>query len=414
MIVGLELLEMDFTRKLSFLVFLLCVLISLKNQNAETKKGSQAVSWSPYDAPSIFADPSPSWPMFLSTKLEKKVEEPDNLGSLRYDYYNESCPQAEQIIRTTVQELYKLRPNVSAALLRLVFHDCFVEGCDASVLLDAVNGIDSEKDSPPNESLKGFDLIDIIKLELEEACPGVVSCADIVVLAARESVVLAGGPFYPLHTGRRDSTVSFSEVAAYELPSPQDDLYKTIASFASRGFNGRETVALLGAHSTGMIHCKFFLNRLYNFAGTDEPDPSMDTEFLALLRSRCNNSHASSSPSSSPSSSSSPSLSPSPSSVIDSFSPSSLPLETGMKMDYEGPGLGFGTLYYQSLLQGRGILYVDQQLTAGEETENWVRAYASDVSLFRRDFALAMMKLSNLQVLTEPRGQVRLNCRLVI
>ncbi|CAK9160613.1 unnamed protein product [Ilex paraguariensis] len=130
--------------KLSFLVFLLCVLISLKKQNAETKKGSRAVSWSLYDAPSIFADPSPSWPMFLSTKLEKKVEEADNLGSLRYDYHNESCPQTEQIIRTTVQELYKLRSNVSAALLRLVFHDCFLEGCDASVLPDAVNGIDNE------------------------------------------------------------------------------------------------------------------------------------------------------------------------------------------------------------------------------------------------------------------------------
>ena len=65
-----------------------------------------------------------------------------------------------------------------------------VQGCDASVLLDAINGIRSEKDSPPNETLKGFDIIDSIKAELEAACPGIVSCADILVLAAREGVVL--------------------------------------------------------------------------------------------------------------------------------------------------------------------------------------------------------------------------------
>ena len=71
---------------------------------------------------------------------------------------------------------------------------CFLinalQGCDASVLLDAIDGIDSEKEAPPNETLKGFDLIDIIKSDLEEACPGVVSCADVLVLAARESVAL--------------------------------------------------------------------------------------------------------------------------------------------------------------------------------------------------------------------------------
>lgn len=82
-------------------------------------------------------------------------------------------------------------------------------------------------------------------------------------------------------------------------------------------------------------------------------------------------------------------------------------------MDYEGPGTGFGTLYYRSLLQGKGLLFVDQQLTAGEETETWVRAYASDFLLFHRDFGLAMIKLSDHQVLTAPMGQVRLNCRKV-
>lgn len=50
--------------------------------------------------------------------------------------------------------------------------------------------MDAEKDTPPNETLKGFDIIDIIKAEIEEVCPGVVSCADILVLAAREGLLM--------------------------------------------------------------------------------------------------------------------------------------------------------------------------------------------------------------------------------
>ena len=105
-------------------------------------------------------------------------------------------------------------------------------------------------------------------------------------------------------------------------------------------------------------------------------------------------------------------LSPSPSSfpTRNVSAVSTIP-DTAMKMDYEGPGRGFGTMYYGSLLQGKGL---DQQLTSGEETETWVRAYASDVNLFQRDFALVMMKLSDYRVLTAPMGRVRLNCRKVV
>nr|AHL39122.1 class III peroxidase [Populus trichocarpa] len=352
-------------RKLSFLVFIICILISVKNQNAEIKKNSWPYSsWDSF--PSIFLSP-------LSF-MEEEEEVGHSNRSLEYDFYRDSCPQAERIILRVVQELNKVNTRVAPALLRLMFHDCFIEGCDASVLLDAAIGIDSEKDSPPNQNLKGFDIIDRIKSEIEKVCPGVVSCADIVALAAREGVVLAGGPFYPLYTGRRNGTLSFRDIATHQLPSPNADLSETLASFASRGFDERETVSLLGGHSIGVIHCKFFQNRLYNFSWTNKPDPSLDTGFLSLLRSRCNN---------------------------------------RMNMAYEGPGVDFGTLYYHGLLQGKGILYADQQLMAWVETRIWVRAYASDISLFRRDYALAMMKLSNLRVLTGSTGQVRLHCSKV-
>ncbi|CAL5375786.1 unnamed protein product [Camellia sinensis] len=75
---------------------------------------------------------------------------------------------------------------------------------------------------------------------------------------------------------------------------------------------------------------------------------------------------------------------------------SSSPEEARVEMGHASRGSGFGMLYYRSLLEDRGILYVDQQLTVGEETESWVRVYASAVSLFRKDFAVAMMELSNL------------------
>ncbi|XP_019233223.1 PREDICTED: peroxidase 24-like [Nicotiana attenuata] len=46
----------------------------------------------------------------------------------------------------------------------------------------------SEKESRPNLSLGGFDVIDDIKRQVEEKCPRIVSCAYILALAARNAV----------------------------------------------------------------------------------------------------------------------------------------------------------------------------------------------------------------------------------
>ncbi|KAL3346151.1 hypothetical protein AABB24_024877 [Solanum stoloniferum] len=47
-----------------------------------------------------------------------------------------------------------------------------------------------EREAIPNMTLKGFNFIDTIKDEIEEECPGVVSCSDILVLATRDGIVL--------------------------------------------------------------------------------------------------------------------------------------------------------------------------------------------------------------------------------
>ena len=67
----------------------------------------------------------------------------------------------------------------------------YIQGCDASLLLDNSDTIVSEKEAlANNNSARGFNVVDDIKTALENACPGVVSCADILAIAAEESVCL--------------------------------------------------------------------------------------------------------------------------------------------------------------------------------------------------------------------------------
>ncbi|KAL7099894.1 hypothetical protein ACP275_09G114800 [Erythranthe tilingii] len=228
---------MDFTRKLIFFVILLCVLISLKNEQADINTRGYVDSDSPpsLQAPTshrklqqndggenvlpegirydYYNESCPSAEQIIQAVIigrgcvdsdsppplqappsHRKLQQNDGGENvlpkgIRYDYYHEASPSAAKIIRSSIRELYEFRPDVAPALLRLAFHDCFVKGCDSSILLDPTNS--SDKEVFPNQSLSGFDLIDIIKSEVEEACPGVVSCADIVVFAARESILVA-------------------------------------------------------------------------------------------------------------------------------------------------------------------------------------------------------------------------------
>lgn len=59
------------------------------------------------------------------------------------------------------------------------------------MLLDDTEDFKGEKNALPNrKSLRGFEVIDNIKADVERFCPSTVSCADILTLAAREAVGL--------------------------------------------------------------------------------------------------------------------------------------------------------------------------------------------------------------------------------
>ncbi|XP_038887274.1 peroxidase N1-like isoform X2 [Benincasa hispida] len=160
----------------------------------------------------------------------------------RIGFYSSTCPQAESIVASTVRSHFQSDPRIAPGLLRMHFHDCFVRGCDASVLLAGSN---SERTAPPNLSLNGFEVIDDAKSQLEAACPGVVSCADILTLAARDSVVLTSGIRWAVPTGRRDGTVSIAS-EANNLPGFRDSIDQQKKAFSDKGLNTQDLVTLVG------------------------------------------------------------------------------------------------------------------------------------------------------------------------
>ncbi|CAH9123320.1 unnamed protein product [Cuscuta epithymum] len=138
------------------------------------------------------------------------------------------------------------------------FHDCFIQGCDASVLIDSSQKNKAEKDSPANLSLRGYEVIDEAKEELEKQCPGVVSCADIIAMAARDAVFFAGGPVYEIPKGRKDGKRSRIEDTR-NLPSPTLNSSQLISMLRQRGFTVQEMVALSAEVILGV--CKTPLHR---------------------------------------------------------------------------------------------------------------------------------------------------------
>lgn len=288
-------------------------------------------------------------------------------------FYDSSCPNALSAIRTAIRSAIASDRRMAASLIRLHFHDCFVQGCDASILLDETSSIQSEKTALGNlNSARGYNVIDKAKTEVEKICPGVVSCADIIAVAARDASAYVGGPSYAVKLGRRDSTTASRTLANAELPAFFESLESLISRFQKKGLTARDMVALSGSHTLGQAQCFTFRERIYNHS-------NIDAGFASTRRRRC------------PRVGSDATLAP-----LDLVTPNS-----------------FDNNYFKNLMQNKGLLQSDQVLFNGGSTDSIVSEYSRNPARFKSDFGSAMIKMGDIGLLTGSAGQIRRICSAV-
>ncbi|GMY26288.1 peroxidase 5-like [Fagus crenata] len=312
---------------------------------------------------------------------------------LFFGFYHSTCPQAEKIVFDVVfKAIIEDRGN-AAGLIRLFFHDCFVNGCDASILLDSTpSGEPVEKNSTANgKTLRGLEVIDEIKVNLEAECPGIVSCADILSFAAREAVVHSGifNFPYPVPAGRRDGLSSRSADVVGNLFGPSSPMDEIIQGFTKRGLTIEEMVVLAGAHSVGITHCRFVDYRLYNFRPNATRDPILSDEHAFFISGLCP-----------------------PNSTFPTFLGGDLELGNTLRFDLLSP-LSVENTFYTNLLKGKSLLESDQMLASDPRTRPFVQLMALDRLLWSKKFARAMIQLGMVDVLTGSEGEIRRNCRAV-
>ncbi|RVW57173.1 Peroxidase 10 [Vitis vinifera] len=276
-------------------------------------------------------------------------------GQLDYNFYDHSCPNLTGIVRNGVASAVAKETRMAASLCAYTS----MIGCDASILLDESSAFKGEKNALPNRnSVRGFEVIDAIKADVERACPSTVSCADILTLAVREAIYLVGGPFWLVAMGRRDGLTANETAANEQLPSPIEPLENITAKFTSKGLTLKDVVVLSGAHTIGFAQCFTFKSRLFNFDNTGNPDPTLDASLLQSLQQICPN-------------------------QADSNT-NLAPLDSS-----------------------------DQALMGDNRTAPMVMLYNRLPYLFASAFKTSMVKMSYIGVLTGHDGEIRKNCRVV-
>ncbi|XWS41607.1 hypothetical protein CRYUN_Cryun17cG0096600 [Craigia yunnanensis] len=296
---------------------------------------------------------------------------------LRPGFYSKTCPPAEFIVRDVMRKAMIREPRSVASVMRFQFHDCFVNGCDASLLLDDTPNMLGEKLALSNiNSLRSFEVVDEVKEALEMACPGIVSCADIVIMAARDAVALTRGPDWVVRLGRKDSLTASQEDSDNIMPSPRANASSLIDLFSRFNLSVKDLVALSGSHSIGEGRCFSIMFRLYNQSGSGKPDPAIEPGFREKLDKLC-------------------------------------PLggEENVTGYLDATPRLFDNQYFKDLVAGRGFLNSDQTLFTFPQTREYVKLFSNDQKEFFNAFVEGMLKMGDLQ--SGQPGEIRTNCRVV-
>nr|CAB3493122.1 unnamed protein product [Digitaria exilis] len=298
-------------------------------------------------------------------------------AQLREDYYAAVCPDLETIVRDAVTKKVQAQPVAVGATIRLFFHDCFVEGCDASVILVSTGNNTAEKDHPSNLSLAGdgFDTVIQAKAAVDAvpACANQVSCADILALATRDVIVLAGGPSYTVELGRLDGLVSLSTNVDGKLPPPSFNLDQLLSVFVPNNLTLADLIALSAAHTVGLGHCGTFANRIQPAS----VDPTMNATYAADLLAAC---------------------------------PAGVDRNVALELDPVTPD-AFDNQYFVNLVNGRGLLASDQVLYSDARSQPTVVAWSQNADAFNAAFVDAITKLGRVGVKTDPSmGNIRRDC----
>ncbi|KAL5988167.1 Peroxidase 51 [Asimina triloba] len=305
---------------------------------------------------------------------------PLSSAQLRQNYYANICPDVENIVRSAVTAKLQQTFVAVPATVRLYFHDCFVEGCDASIMISSTANNTAEKDNPDNLSLAGDGFDTVIKakaaVDAVAGCTNKVSCADILAMATRDVIQLSGGPSYAVELGRLDGLNSTSASVNGKLPQPTFDLNQLNAIFAANGLNQTEMIALSGAHTVGFSHCSRFANRIYNFSAQNSVDPTLNQTYSLQLQAMC---------------------------------PRNVDPTIAVEMDPITPRI-FDNVYFQNLVQGMGLFTSDESLFTDARSRPTVIAWAQSTEAFQQAFVEAITHLGRVGVKNGTAGNIRRDC----
>jgi len=299
---------------------------------------------------------------------------------LKQNYYSKVCPNVENIVKNAVKKKFQQTFVTVPGTLRLFFHDCFVQGCDASVMIQSRGNNKAEKDHQDNLSLAGDGFDTVIKakaaVDAIPSCKNKVSCADILAMATRDVIGLVGGPSYAVELGRLDGLSSTATSVNGKLPQPNFNLNQLNSMFSPHGLNQNDMIALSAAHTLGFSHCGKFSNRIYSFSTQTRVDPTLNKAYVAQLQSMC---------------------------------PRNVDPTIAINMDPNTPRR-FDNMYYKNLQQGKGLFTSDQVLFTDARSKPTVNNWASNSATFNQAFITAMTKLGRVGVKTGSKGNIRRQC----